>query len=100
MAFMGFAADLINLSLLEAKCSPNSDRSQKKGGQRYPIFCRDEGSLGSSFPHVSTRFCFLLPLNLLGSMGPKPLSPILHSLGERWGVVSASCEKTAVGLST
>lgn len=71
---MGFAADLINLSLLEAKCSPNSDRHQKKGGQRYPIFCMDEGSLSSSFPHVSTRFCFLLPFNLLGSMGPSPLS--------------------------
>lgn len=85
MAFMGFAADLINLSLLEAKCSPNSDRSQKKEGQRYPIFYRDEGSLSSSFPLVSTRFCFLLPSNLLGSMGPNPLSPVLYSLGERWG---------------
>lgn len=57
---MGFVADLINLSLLEAKCSPNSDRNQKKGGQRYPIFCMDDCSLSSSFPHVSTASFFLL----------------------------------------
>lgn len=98
VAFMGFALTSLNLSLLEAKCSPNSDRSQKEEGQRYPISCRDEGSLGSSFPHVPTRFYLLLPLDLLGSVGPNPLSPVLHSLEEGVGV--ASCEKTAVGLST
>lgn len=35
MAFMGFVLTSLNSSLLEAKCSPNSDRNQQEGSERY-----------------------------------------------------------------
>lgn len=36
MAFMGFVLSSLNSNLLEAKCSPNSDRNWQEGGERYP----------------------------------------------------------------
>lgn len=79
---MGFVLTSLNSGLLEAKCSPNSDRNQQVGSVRHPIPCRggDKGSESQFwlFP-VPPGPCFLLYPGLQGTVGPEPPRQILYS---------------------
>lgn len=59
--------------------------ASKKKARGTPSLAEMRVVLAPAFPRFPTRFFLLFLLALQGRVGINPLSPVLHSLGERWG---------------